>query len=266
MKKTLLVALALASVVATAHAADPTVNKILIPLNYNGPGAYGTHWKTFVEINNRTTRDLTTTTLLDPCPPAVNCGSPYLSAGNTGRLVSDAPHGIIFDWFNGPNDSGRLYGIVHIAAEPRDPATAGTEIPVATNLDFGPTFVLLNVPTGALNSHPIRTLLRIYSLDYFNKGDALVTVYAHDNPTLAIGSLPVTLVKDLQDHQPLYAEVDVSRFAPLAPAVDLVIAAGTATAFPQNNVFQSAKSPFSVWGFVTITDNATNDVTTITAR
>ena len=108
MKKTLLIGLVLLFVVAAAHAADPTVNKILIPLNYNGPGAYGTHWKTFVEINNRTSRDLTTRTLLDPCPPGVSCGSPYLSAGNTGRLVSDAPHGIIFAWVLGPSDSGRI--------------------------------------------------------------------------------------------------------------------------------------------------------------
>jgi hypothetical protein len=247
------------------HAADAVT--ILIPLNYNGPGAFGSHWHTLVLVNNRTNRDLTTRTLLDICPPGVDCASPYLIAGTTGRLVNDAPHGIIFSSPSAPISIGRLYASVHIAAEPNDPTTSGTEIPIATDADFDSTFVVLNVPTGALNSHPTRSLLRIYSLSFYGRGQAFLTVYAHDNPAVPLGVMGVALVKSSYDDTPMYAEVDMSQFAALSPSVDVVIDAGTATRIPQNgDPNPGATFPFKVWGFVTVTDNATNQVATITAR
>lgn len=239
---------------------------LLIPLNYNGPGAYGATWHTVVEVNNRTSRDLVLlSNLLDPCPPGVYCGSPYLQAGLTGRLVNDAPHGMVLRKYFGTD--GRFYGSVHIAAEPHDPVSEGTELPVAKDSDFDTTFIVLNVPTGAVKGHPTRALLRIYSLEVLDHGKAFVTVFAHDNPSVPLRIEAIELRKTTLKEEPMYAELDVSRYASLSSSVDVAIDATTATRIEQPNVTGGLEpQPFKVWGFVTVTDNATNEVTTITAR
>src|SRR5258708_10990890 len=72
---------------------------IFVPLNYNGPGAYGSQWHTSVVVSNRSQSSLAGPGVqfrqFNQClVPAQGCGSAVLSPGSTGTLLSDAPHGL----------------------------------------------------------------------------------------------------------------------------------------------------------------------------
>jgi hypothetical protein len=239
---------------------------IFVPLNYNGPGAYGSQWHTSVIVSNRSGSTLAGPgVLFSQCFVAPDfCGASYLYSGSTGKLLSDAPHGIYIN-----SESGNAaFATVHIAAEPRDPDTEGTEIPIARDDDFGTSMKLINVPTGVASGHPVRALLRLYALLSGgtglpnSSGTVIITAYDVKNPGVAATQIEVTLTAGGLS-QPAYAEVDLSRFASIAPFVNLDVDAGHLS--PDIQV-HFPSSTMNVWGFATVTDNATNDVITITAR
>lgn len=239
---------------------------LVIPINYNGPGAFGSKWHTSVTISNRSPSGVALLSLgpiqfsiCDGTPDS--CGSVYLFANITGKLLSEAPHGVVLE--NG--ESG--YATVHIAAEPRDPDTEGTEIPVARQADFVSSVKLVNVPTGVASGHPVRTLLRLYSLMPFAspprpvpfRGTVIVTAYDVRNPSVAATQVEVTLTQNATG-EPGYAEVDLSQFSSIAPFVNLDIdAKGQITPIV-------CSCAMNVWGFASVTDNATNEVITVTPR
>ncbi len=239
---------------------------IFVPLNYNGPGAYGSQWHTSVVVSNRSQSTLAGPgVLFSQCFVAPDfCGASFLYSGSTGKLLSDAPHGIYIN----SDDSNAAFATVHIAAEPRDPDTEGTEIPIARDDDFRASMRLINVPTGVASGHPVRALLRLYALLPGGtglpnaSGTVIITAYDVKNPGVAATQIEVTLTASGAT-QAAYAEVDLSRFASIASFVNLDVDAGKLSTTTQLHFPSSA---MNVWGFASVTDNATNDVITITAR
>ena len=262
--------LSLAFAIALAPLASADI--LVIPLVYNGPGAYGATWHTSVTVSNRSQHFWLASSgnlqfvycegAPDGCTGAD--GSPYLTTNMTGKIISDAPHGVVI------NDSeGAAFATAHIAAEPRDPDTEGTEIPIAHDADFVSSKKMVNVPTGVTSGHPVRVLLRLYALlpsssPPFSSatGTVIITAYDLKNSSVAAAQIEVTL-KAYAPGEPAYAEVDLSRFASIAPFVNLDIDAGQIDPV-SHGTFPSSK--MNVWGFATVTDNATNDVITISAR
>ena len=256
---------------ALAIAPSAFADTLVIPLVYNGPGAYGATWHTSVTVSNRSQRS----SLGSPgnlqfvyCEGAPDgCtgtdGSPYLIANMTGRVIANAPHGMIINDFEGAG-----FATAHIAAEPRDPDTEGTEIPIAHGADFGTSKKMVNVPTSVTSGHPVRVLLRLYAILHDSTGDphptgtVVITAYDVKNSSVAAAQIEVTL-KVYAPGEPGYAEVDLSRFASIAPFVNLDLDAGHIDPNPQTSCLVCR---MNVWGFATITDNATNDVITIAAR
>jgi len=239
------------------------VERLLIPINYNGPGAFGSRWKTLVALDNRANIDISAPGhTFNTCAPAAACADSRLPANSFGTLVSEAPHGVIFTRSVLPGGSGRLYGSVHIAAEPAAPRTAGTEIPVARDTDFSSTFVLPDVPTGPSGSQSVstRSLLRIYALDRFELAEAVISVYSASSPNDYRGGASVQLTRaDITKAEPMYADLDLSRFASLGKFVTIVVDGG-------RRLPLTTGDSIKVWGFVTVTDNATNSVITISPR
>lgn len=261
MTKRLLLTLLL--VVAGAPAAFAG---IFIPLNYNGPGAFGSQWHTSVVISNRSATGSLLDALFLICPGTPDsCGSNFLLPNSTAKLLSDAPRGI---YINAQDTSESAFATIHIAAEPRDPDTAGTEIPIARDSDFKALMKLVNVPTGVASGHPVRTLLRLYAFLPGGTGlptptgTVLITAYDVKNPSVAAVQIEVTL-QVYADRELGYAEVDLSRFASVAPFVNLDVDAGHLDPVLQHD-FPSAT--MNVWGFASVTDNATNAVITVTPR
>ena len=241
---------------------------IFVPINYNGPGAFGAQWHTSVIVSNRQATGFVSGThaQFSICDgPPDSCGSPYLPAGMTSKVFSDSPHGL---FINAANAGAAVFATVHIAAEPRDPDTEGTEIPIARDSDFGSSMKLVNVPTGVANGQPVRGLLRLYAPLPGGTGlptptgTVFVTVYDVKNPAVVAAKIEITLTQAEPDVVG-YAELDLSRFASISPFVNIDVDAGQIAPVLQP-VFPS--STVNVWGFVTITNNVTNTVITITPR
>jgi hypothetical protein len=256
MRKIYVTLLSLACTAAAFGQVAP--ERLLIPLNYNGPGAYGAVWHTVVGISNLTNADTSAPPFAfrTPCADPTGCQDAILPAGSYATVDGNAPHGLILNRSVISEVKGHIYATVHIAAEPRDPRTAGTELPVARDADFTSSLVILNVPTTQSGGRPVRTLLRLYSMQPFASGTAFITVYPSSSPTAALGGKLVTLRRAGQSAsvEPAYAELDTAELASVGPFVNLVI----------EPLSTNLGGSFQVWGFVTITDDSTNNITTIT--
>jgi hypothetical protein len=236
--------------------------RLLIPLNYNGPGAYGAVWHTVAAISNLSNADSNAApyAFRTPCVADPNgCQDAILPAGSYATVDTNAPHGVIIGRSLAGDVKGHIYATVHIAAEPLDPRTEGTELPVARENDFTTSVVIPNVPTTQSAGRPVRTLLRVYAIDTgFLSANVFITVYPSSSPNAALGGKQITLRRSsaLAFVEPAYAEVDTAEFASVGPYVNLVI----------ESLRTNLNDPFKLWGFVTVTDDATNHITTITPR
>jgi hypothetical protein len=136
---------------------------------------------------------------------------------------------------------------------------------VARDGDFIRTFSITNAPTGPLAGRPTRSLLRIYAIGEYSEGSSFVSVYSQASPPELLGFAEVKMTRTTNSREPLYGEIDLARFASAGQFVDLVVDGGKGS-FAVVPQFQQQPEDLKIWGFVTTTDNATNDVITVTAR
>ncbi|MDQ3281574.1 MAG: IPT/TIG domain-containing protein [Acidobacteriota bacterium] len=203
--------------------------RVLIPVVYNGPGAFNSEWRTEITVRNETTAP-------------VELGRPVGSARVFTPLVPAQ--------LNVPNSNGvflfvpreasatlRINALVRdISREAQD---LGTEIPIARESDFASAVGLLNIPVDTR----FRRTLRIYTL---GEGEtrARVITYSLDNG-LTIDDRLVTFTGSRT------IDLDNSLRLPTSGRVGIRV--------------EKFNAP-NVWAFVTITNNETQHVTVVSPQ
>jgi hypothetical protein len=214
--------------------------RVLYPVQYNGPGAHGSDWRTANVILNRGPIALSTIpTFAPPIAPEQ-------------RIVLDTPN----------SDGGLLYMVPrgtepwfayssHITDRSRRATDAGTELQVVHEKDAGPELNILNVPLTTES----RQTLRIYDLDAIDGREVTVVVRipGRTEPIQVGATLThriVCVTTPCYPHHPTYAVVNLDT-VPQLRGVGLV----DITIYPRTN-------EALLWAFVSVTNNDTQHVTT----
>ena len=220
--------------------------RVLIPVYYNGEGAYGSVWKTSLTVRNSNRHPIQfwKPTLDLPVVPPISSGD---------FEVPVAPGGFFLFI---PRESAAT---THFGALVRDVTREaegwGTEVPVVREREFSDLAELLNVPTDPR----YRRMLRIYSSG--SAADiAQVTIYAMDGlvqsarESVALTSAsPCSVGTPCLSSHPASAVLDFDALFPGVVGIGRVgISIGGLTE--------------PVWAFLTITNNQTQQVTAVTPK
>jgi hypothetical protein len=201
--------------------------RFLVPIAVNAPGALGSNWISELTITNSSAEPITiaSTTI----------------APNTTALVT-LPNPNVGAFFNVPRRlANNVTAGLRVHDTSRDADSWGTDIPVVPETQFRPSIVLSHIPGDSR----FRTLLRLYA---YTSDFANATVALRDDSTGALLSTQTVLLNNyaqlsidpISNHPRLRAEITAQTIgAPLQP-------------------------PVPIWGFVAITNNSTQQVTTIT--
>jgi hypothetical protein len=240
-------------------APDPAiVERILVPILYDGPGAFGSRWVTEATIMNR---DWFTRPFqwypFRPCSGA-QCGTavPWLETVSLSSMFGQRPQGLLL--FVDRNDSAKRIHFSSIIRNVNNEGSFGTEVPIVRENDFLTVDALMPNVTWGPNA---RAMLRIYGVDgvlehfYVDvqaKGKAPESIQFERLPS------PCAAVPCNSD-QPAFAAIDLAAafpryFAANPGRIDVAVRTNDAS-----NIRR-------FWAFVTVTHNATQNVTVITPQ
>jgi hypothetical protein len=235
----------------TAHA---ELTKVLLPVavTQEVPGAFGSRWVTRMRVRNNGSQTITVT------PSPAGCGitvcphdvAPNSTITPTVALAYPYPGAFLYIT-QGANTSIN----VRIQDLSRQSLTWGTEIPVVHEADvFTDTLTLINIPTD----DRFRSALRIYDFDGASDNAVQLRVYADDDTTPA-AEAQLVLSTPSGIHDSL-----IPGFAQIGSLLD---------AYPQLRSASTVRvevAPLSsgtrIWAFVSVTNNETQHVTTITPQ
>lgn len=246
MKKSLLLALALLSFTPAAFANPFGWVTVFVPLNPGVvAGAGGTQWTTTLWVSNTSDQSFpiiceASILLTPPVPcPALTARSttslsvPYGSLAHQGFFLNVAS---LFGNFVPVNALDFTLRTNDSASAPH---SAGTEIPLVLPDAFRNALALPNVP---LNGHS-RLRLRVYGME---DGDVTVRAVGLTTHT-EVWRTTLSMKGSHAELYPSFADVDIlSNFATADDALRLELT-----------------SPVKVWGFVSITDNESQQFTIV---
>ena len=259
MRKLFFVAIALLSVLSL-HAQSPPYEKVLVPVYHVNPiqGAYGSIWDSHLWIRNEGTEQVTirTTCFITcsplpgiPLDPGQSITNPNLLQGGTplprpGAFVLIAP-------------GSQLRVKLHIRDRTRQSQTMGTEMPTVRHDEFlSGTSSLLPVPTD----DRFRVMLRLYTRDQGSVARFRVRIYALQDASHGLPHVDLLLAETevtgstATGIDPGYAEIPALVQAFPAVAVrDLV-----------RVDIQPLEPTSRYYAFITVTNNETQHVTTVT--
>ena len=229
---------------------------VLFPVIFTGLGAFGSRWDTVVVFRNENDYPLTLQagsifTVL--CFPGCDSRPQAHSTLKLNGVVY--PTGYV--QLVPRQAASRLHFGVLVRDLSRQAEALGTEIPVIReNEFFDRPFELLNVPTDSR----FRVALRLYSFEGGNRTffSALpVAIWSSDSDQLLVSTNIVLLGNLGYVSMPGYAQISdlVTAYPELAGKGPLRIQIG-----------EIAKGSATFWGFVTVTNNDTQHVTTITPQ
>ena len=278
MRITALALIALLHTVTLSAQNQPNIDDyqvLLVPVFFFGPGAHGSQWETSVSLaTSQESASMPVPLLADP---NVGCEAP------TGEIESDLRYFPCPDY---ASPSGLLLYVpqtvpkeqLHVSARVRDitraASSAGTEIPVVRESDFtAQDIVLLDIPSDAR----FRSNLRIYGGTMVISGTKRLM-----NPGGTV-LLEIYDSRDLKTFPPPLVQAPLKLSAPetvlgsshfVRPAYysigDLVATYPQLATVPSYTIRirtgQPLSSPpveLSTWAFVTITNNETQEVTTV---
>ena len=216
--------------------------KVLFPVTFAGPGAFGSVWLSENSILNRNTIAVTTDVALEPIAPRA---TRILPTHNTNRgLVAGVPRDL----------AGQLWFSSHVRDLSRNAEDAGTELRVVPEHETRSTLVIAHLKVDPKD----RYQLRAYDIDGVER---LVVI----NIQSAGGGTSETLFLNLRTqircvttpcitNEPAFGAIDLgAALAKLgATEVDIEIFAGINDA--------------RLWAFVSATNNETQHVTTYTPQ
>jgi hypothetical protein len=227
--------------------------RVLLPVFWSGPGAFGARWETNATLYNGNEYVLTPahTTVVHIHCPVTTCDSRV--PGNADATVTadgSTVAGVVEEL---PRQATAKidFGLT-IRDRSRDDRDLGAEVPVVRESDlFARTFNLPNVPTDPR----YRLTLRLYDLD----GSAVfaLRIYTNGAPTPAVNQ-GIALNADAALRNGGFAVIDdllakfpqLAGFGPLRVEIDPLARDGARSA----------------WGFITVTNNDTQHVTVISPQ
>jgi hypothetical protein len=243
-------ALAIATTLfAAAAAANPSGwITVLVPLNPGVIAGAGTQWTTTLWASNTSGQTFNIDCrygFVEPPPPPCD----QLKAHSTQKI--DYPYYPGYDYetdhpgfflrvlstFINPVPSDALDFTLSVSAGGFDSGGPGTDIPLVTPDAFRNALALPRVPDNGRS----RLRLRVYGM-----ADGEVTVRAVGLLTNIEAWHTTLSLKGVTDKVPSYAELDLSGF----PRTDVAYRI-------------ELTSPVKVWGFMSITDNVTQQFTTV---
>jgi len=252
--KTLLAVLALALAVPTFA---EEWERVLFPIVLNGvaPGAYGSQWGMELSIYY-TGKNIVPTdpqfcpTLISPCIPAP------LTPNGLAVFIEGSlhPFSAPASFFNVPSAlADDIHFNLHVRDLSRSSETFGTEIPVVRTSEFRTTKIaLLNVPVQP----PFRTTLRLYHAAPTTT-TVRVRVFAERTPGfIADRTVTLSAAQISFKGNPL-----VPGYAQIGDLLDGAQRAGIERAF-----VEIVPGDVPVWGFISVTNSITQQVTLVTPQ
>ncbi len=253
--KTMLTLLTLLNV-AVNGGAQQTFDRILLPIaTPNVPGAFGSLWMADAVVHNSDT----VARVFDPdlrCVIPEGCPS-AVPPGQTGHILfrgepAENPGLIMF--VEHPSDLMTFESRVQDLS--RQALTWGTELPVVREDAFVTRPIeLLNLPID----DRFRLMLRIYDIDGRSDGRVRVSVYPFPGNGTSIGDVDLSLAPPSGFHpryKPGYVQFSDIR--------------GLIPAGRSETVIGVRITPFTsglrLWAFISVTNNETQHVTTITPQ
>jgi hypothetical protein len=251
---------------ATAQTTTP----VLIPVFYNGPGAFGSQWFTSVAVNNFSSqtiegRGLTFTDR--SCAIPEGCGREELGPGDFGH-VGDMFH---------PDQQWPAGFLLYLPANEADAVELdgrfgettrnryGVELPIAREDDFVRKPIVLPYVALTGSTNDIRTTLRVYSPDAIAGQQVRVELRPWGSrptsPPQASVVLPLTIFDPAgtpEPLQPAYAQVDLQRAFPT------IFSGAISMRIVPLQVFGNAVP--RIWAFATAVRNDTNEVAVYSPR
>lgn len=213
--------------------------RVMFPLNYDGPGAHGAEWRTRITVRN----DAPVETWTEP-----TLKDPFLSPGERATFPTEPRDGGAFLYIPRRLEPHLVYAS-HIFDASRMQSTIGTEMPVVRAEDTAHEIELLNVRVG----EGYRALLRIYDFDATPLRDVNVIISRAEPPVIfrqvRLSPGIVCLVPPCRQPGPTFAALDLSAIPEVQSesGVDVTITALTNDA--------------RLWAFVSVTNNETQQVT-----
>lgn len=283
--RTSLVLIALLSTVAVSAQNQPSLTDyrvVLVPVFFFGPGAHGSQWETSVSLATTASQNtsMPVPLLADPWNPVDGCEQP------TGEIEGDvryflcsgyvSPSGL-FLYIPKTLEAKELQVTARVRDLTRAASSAGTEIPVVPESEFNSNDVLqlLDIPSDSR----FRSNLRIYGgtmtfseeLRFIHPGGpgGSVIIDIYDSRDLNVFPPLASTVVDLSAPEAIAGSPYLVRPAYLSIG-DLVAAFPQLATVPSYTIRLRAGQPLAdppreltIWAFVTITNNDTQEVTTV---
>jgi len=232
------------------------LERILVPVAASGPGPSSARFETEILITNASDEsvpvmgaDVLQNLGISPIP------IPTLPPHTTGTFTDML--------FNMPGHAGAFIYVparlardvitkVRVHDTSRDDAAFGVEIPAVSDLDYAATVRLAGIPTDPR----FRTTLRVYAYDERNFGPVTLRVRdAADGTLLATVPVALSAVRLEEDILPASAQLSLDAIIePLRSHARLRIDIADSDALRP------------IWGFVSITNNQTQEITLVTPQ
>jgi hypothetical protein len=207
--------------------------RFLAPVVISASGALGSNWVSELSITNASSEPLT---IGSSAVPPQNSAAVTLANANTGAFFT-VPRRI----------ADKVTATLHVRDTTRDADTLGTDIPVVPETQFRPTVVLPHIPTDPR----FRTLIRVYGyIPSFGNGLAVI----RDDVTGSVLSTQTFVLRSGNAGAPSYAQLPIDLTDRQHVRVDISAQVLGSPALP----------PIPLWAFAAVTNNSTQQVTTIT--
>jgi hypothetical protein len=217
--------------------------RILIPVRYDGGGSFGSQWRTTFELHNLSSHRVEfLPDVMQDAPSLQPLGRTTLDAltGSKGAVI-----------FVPRNVAGDLKFGLLVRDVSRESAAWGTEIPVVRERDASrKPMMLANVPFDAR----YRLTLRLYSID---GGPGRFRVVSAGSPAIGefVELAAACAVPPCNSTEPGFAAVDLNALLP-----------GLANKGAQTLYIETPADGRLYWALVSITNNTTQVVTTISPQ
>lgn len=249
----------------TLPLAAADTERVLIPVFYQGPGAFGTFWVTIVVINNHSSQPVRApgVTFGILCPIPEGCMSSDVPPFSFGALAKpESASGLIV--YIPAGEADRVIFSAQLSARPRVLLYNGTQLPIARERDFRTDAV--HLPYVPLRGRPVRTSLRIYGPDAQEGIQVRVDLrcwcaIAGEPDESRVFALTTQPSPDPANPiYPAYIELNVQKeFARASERGTFDNIEITPLPLPSGAVPR-------IWAFVTVTDNVTNEVLVISPQ
>lgn len=232
-------------------------SRILLPQTAtNIPGANGSLWKTDLTALVRSTVEVPIEPT--PCQVVITClpqplGVPY----DAGIYAYDqsTPSGQFI--YVPRDDESKVRLNARVYDQTRSAETAGAEIPIVRDHEFRSSVVLVGIPVAPEYRHT----LRVYDDQGLDDEFVVINLYADDETAPRLSR--VATLRRVRDERvtsallplyPAYLQVDVGQLLPLG-GIELL-----------RVEIEPVDPGARLWGFVTITNNDTHHVTTVSPQ